>query len=236
MKQSDAWLTARALDNIGVHNTEIYDQTSHHRMRPAMLQRAIPLISLLFALTSFGMPGDATAERSPAKPSAPKNIDATPPLVPIPNARVTKTGLLIGGQPSSDQLKAIREAGYRTVITLRTDSEPGAEGEEATVERLGMKFVSIPVAGPAGLTEANARTLAKALGEQDALPAVLHCKSGQRVSALLGLKAFVVDRVSAAAAIDLAKSLGLTKLEAALRQRIAEICKADKSRNCEDVP
>jgi len=51
----------------------------------------------------------------------------------------------------------------------------------------------------------------------------------------LGLKAFVVDRVSARAAIDLAKSLGITKLEAALRERIAEICKSDKSRSCEGV-
>ncbi|MGB5283556.1 MAG: sulfur transferase domain-containing protein [Polyangiales bacterium] len=200
-----------------------------------MFHRAIPVVSLIVLSALIGAPPAASADREPEKPSTPKNIDQTPPLVPIPNARVTKTGLLVGGQPSLDQLKAIAQAGYRTVITLRTDMEQGDEGEEATVERLGMKFVSIPVAGPAGLTEDNARRLAKALEAQDALPAVLHCKSGQRVSALLGLKAFVVDRVSAAAAIDLAKSLGLTKLEAALRQRIAEICKADKSRNCEGV-
>ncbi|MBW1757180.1 MAG: hypothetical protein JRJ80_13540, partial [Deltaproteobacteria bacterium] len=159
----------------------------------------------------------------------------TPPLVPIPNARVTKTGLLIGGQPSAEQLKAIGEAGYRTVITLRTDSERGDEGEQSAVERMGMKFVRIPVAGASGLTEDNARTLGKALGQEDVLPAVLHCATGQRVAALLGLKAFVVDRASATAAIDLAKSLGLNKLEAALRERIAEICKSDKSRNCGDV-
>ena len=192
--------------------------------------RVVSVIVVMVLLVSGALIADlptAFADGSPEKPSAP---------VPIPNARVTKTGLLIGGQPSLDQLKAIREAGYHTVITLRTDSEPGDEGEPAAVERLGMKFVSIPVAGAAGLTEENARALAKALGVQDALPAVVHCKSGQRVSALLGLKAFVVDRVSAAAAIDLAKSLGLTKLEAALRERIAEICKADKSRNCGDAP
>jgi uncharacterized protein (TIGR01244 family) len=178
----------------------------------------------------------AAADQSPGKPSAPKNIDETPPLVPIPNAQVTKTGLLIGGQPTPEQLKAIQEAGYRTIITLRTDSERGDEGEQATVERLGMKFVRIPVAGAAGLTEDNARSLGKALGEEDALPAVVHCATGQRVSALLGLKAFVVDRASAAAAMDLAKRLGIKKLEAALRARIAEICKADKSRNCDDLP
>ncbi|MGB5348245.1 MAG: protein tyrosine phosphatase family protein [Polyangiales bacterium] len=198
-----------------------------------MLNRAIPLLSLIALSGLLGVSSGASADGQPEKPAAPKNIDQTPPLVPIPNARVTKTGLLVGGQPSPDQLKRIEEAGYRTVITLRAESEPGDEGEQAAVERLGMKFVSIPVPGPAGLTEANARSLARALGQQDALPAVVHCKSGQRASALLGLKAFVVDRVSAAAAIDLAKSLGLTRLEAALRERIAEICRTDKSRNCE---
>jgi hypothetical protein len=53
---------------------------------------------------------------------------------------------------------------------------------------------------------------------------------------MLGLEAFVVDRVSAAAAIEIAKSLGMKRYEAALRKRLAEICKADKSRRCEDVP
>ena len=200
-----------------------------------MLHRVIPVVCFVLGGAMLGALPHAAAERSPAKPNAPKNIDETPPLVPIPNAQVTKTGLLIGGQPSPEQLKAIQEAGYRTVLTLRPDSERGDEGEQATVERLGMKFVRIPVAGAAGLTEENARTLGRALGEEDVRPAVLHCSSGQRVGALLGLKAFVVDRKSAAAAIDLAKSLGVNKLEAALRERIAEICKSDKSRNCQGV-
>jgi protein tyrosine phosphatase (PTP) superfamily phosphohydrolase (DUF442 family) len=177
----------------------------------------------------------AGAERPPEKPTAPKNIDETPPLVPIPNARVTTTGLLVGGQPTREQLEAIQEAGYRMIVTLRTEAEVGDEGERAAVERMGLKYVSIPVAGAQGLTEDNARALDKALREMDVLPAVVHCATGQRVSALMGLKAFVVDRLSPAAAIDLAKTLGLTKLEKALRERIAEICKSDKSRNCEGV-
>jgi len=202
-----------------------------------MLHRAILVTCFVLAGSWAGLPLQATAERPADKPSAPKNIDATPPLIPIPNARVTKTGLLIGGQPAPGQWKTIQEAGYRTVITLRPESERGDEGEQAAVERLGMKFVRIPVAGGADLTEANARALGKALGEEDALPAVLHCSTGQRVSALLGLKAFVVERKSPAEAIDLAKSLGMQKAyEAVLRERIAEICKADKSRSCEDMP
>ncbi len=173
---------------------------------------------------------------SPKKPAAPAQIDATPPLVPIPNAKVTDSGLLIGGQPNRAQIKAIQQAGYHTVINLRPESERGDEGEPAAVERMGMKYVLIPVAGAAGLTEDNARALAKSLEAQDALPAVVHCSTGQRVAALLGLKAFVVDRMTPAAAMAYAKGLGLTKLESALEERIAEICKRDKSRNCEGVP
>jgi protein tyrosine phosphatase (PTP) superfamily phosphohydrolase (DUF442 family) len=203
-----------------------------------MLHRAIPVVcwilggGILGAMSAVPL---ATADGSPDQPAAPKNIDETPPLVPIPNARVTKTGLLIGGQPTPEHLKAIHEAGYRMIVTLRTDGEPGDEGEQAAVERLGLKYVSIPVDGAEGLTEDNARALDKELSGVDVLPAVVHCSTGQRVSALLGLKAFVVDRMSAAAAIDLAKSLGMKKFEAALRERIAEICKSDKSRNCKDV-
>ena len=231
MKRSDTRLAARALANSTM-KLETLD-----RQARSIVGRGPFMMTALLALavgTLSSLPR-ASAERPDEPPSSPKQIDSKPPLVPIPNARLTEDGLLIGGQPTPAQLKAIRDAGYQTVITLRTDKETGDEGEQATVERLGMKFVSIPVAGAAGLTEANARELAKTLAERDVLPAVLHCVSGQRVSALLGLKAFVVDRLSATAAIDLAKSLGLTKLEGALRKRIAEICKSDKSRNCEGL-
>lgn len=197
-----------------------------------MLSRPFAIVCVAAMVAVGAVERHAFADRAPSKPSAPKNIDATPPLIPIPGARVSETGLLVGGQPSPEQLKEIAQAGYRTVISLRAASELGDEGEKETVERLGMAFVSIPVPGPEGLTEPNARALSKALDKQDALPAVVHCSIGQRAAALIGLEAFVVDRVRPAVAIDLAKRLGLKGLEPALRQRIAEICKADSSRNC----
>jgi len=201
------------------------------------MRHHVPSILCLLAVVAvLSVEPVASADTKVDKPAAPEQIDETPPLIPIPGAHVTKTGLLVGGQPTAEQLEAIHRAGYRTVVSLRAEDERGDEGERATVERLGMTFVSIPVRGAADLTEENARKLGEALDKPDALPAVVHCATGQRTSALLGLEAFVVDRVSAAAAIELAKSLGMKKHEAALRKRIAEICKADKSRRCEDVP
>lgn len=193
------------------------------------------IIGLLAVLAAWSNAPSAKADTEVDKPTAPKQIDETPPLIPIPGARVTKTGLLVGGQPSPEQLRAIRRAGYRTVINLRSPDERGTAGERAAVERLGMTYISIPIRGAAGLTEDNARKLGAALDKLDALPAVVHCSTGQRASAMLGLEVFVVDRVSAEAAIGYAKTLGMKKHEAALRKRIAQICKADKSRHCEDV-
>ena len=190
---------------------------------------------VVLALGAFTVLHGAHAKPPLDKPAAPKNIDQTPPLVPIPNARVSEEGLLVGGQPSPEHLRAIQEAGYRMVVSLRTDGEKGDEGERVAVERLGMKFVSIPVAGAAGLTEENARALSKTLGEQDVLPAVVHCSIGERAAALLGLEAFVVDRLSMGAAVDLAKRLGMKRLEPSLRERIQGICKADASRNCGEL-
>ncbi len=204
-------------------------------MRVIMRHHLLSIIGLLTVLAAWSNAPSAKADTEVDKPAAPRQIDETPPLIPIPGARVTKTGLLVGGQPSPEQLRAIHRAGYRTVINLRSPDERGTAGERAAVERLGMTYVSIPVRGAAGLTEENARKLGAALDKTDALPAVVHCSTGQRASAMLGLEAFVVDRVSAPTAIEYAKTLGMKKHEAALRKRIAEICKADKSRHCEDV-
>jgi protein tyrosine phosphatase (PTP) superfamily phosphohydrolase (DUF442 family) len=201
----------------------------------SLTDRTWPALCLSLAIALLSAASVSQAEASPEKPTAPKQIDPTPPLVPIPNARVSEEGLLVGGQPTAEHFRAIQQAGYRMVVSLRTPSERGDEGEQATVERLGLKFVSIPVAGPAGLTEGNARALSKVLEEIDVLPAVVHCSVGERAAALIGLEAFVVDRRSAPAAIDLAKRLGMKKLEGPLRERIREICKADPSRSCEEV-
>ena len=79
---------------------------------------------------------------------------AAPPtlLLPVTNARIPVAGVLSGGQPTQDQIATAGSAGYKTVINLRPDTEPGFEWEVA----------------------ANA-------------PVLLHCGSGNRIGAMLGL-------------------------------------------------
>lgn len=124
--------------------------------------------------------------------------------------------LVTGGQPSQAQFE--QAAGdIRTVINLRAEGEEGFD-EAPRVEALGMSYVAIPVQGAAGITEANARLLDAALNE--AGPTLLHCGSGNRVGALLALRAFYVSGASPAEALEVGRAGGLTSLEQTVTQHL----------------
>jgi uncharacterized protein (TIGR01244 family) len=145
---------------------------------------------------------------------------AAPPtlLVPVPNARVPIAGVLSGGQPTPDQIAAAGAAGYKTVINLRPDTEKGFEWEAAAVQSAGMTYVSIPVAGPDGLTKDNVIRIDAALKAAEAKgPVLMHCASGNRIGAVLALRAAWLEGKEPAAALAYGEASGLTHLEPAVR-------------------
>ncbi len=147
-------------------------------------------------------------------------MSETAPLIPLPNARQAAPGLLTGGQPTDEQLRAAAAAGYKTVINLRPGSEMAGIDESGLVESLGMDFVSIPVGGGADLTEDTARRLDRALAHAKPGPVIIHCASGNRVGALLALRANLIQGQPAAEALNFGKAAGLTSLEDAVKQRL----------------
>lgn len=132
----------------------------------------------------------------------------------IPNCRTPATGLCTGGRPRPEHLQAARDKGVRTVINLCPDTEAVDYDEATLVRGLGMRYVTIPVAGPTDLTLENARKLAAALADSGAgHPVLLHCASGNRVGALMAVKARFVDGLGADEALALGRSTGLKALE-----------------------
>jgi len=88
-------------------------------------------------------------------------------------------GVVGGGLVSEAAFRAAAAAGYRTVIDIRTREE-GIEKEKQFVESLGLRYVNIPFhRGKAGSEEAL--RLDEVLSEKGAKPAILHCRSGNRV-------------------------------------------------------
>ena len=171
--------------------------------------------------TTGGTSGDATA---PAGDTAgAEDVSTEGEAYGLSNGRRLSETLVTGGQPDDATLERAAEAGVTTVISLRQPSEPGFEEEKAKVEALGMTFVSIPVAGAEGVTEENASAVDQALEEADG-EVMLHCGSGNRVGALLALRAFHVDDASAEEALTLGREAGLTRLEDVVRQHFEAWC------------
>lgn len=140
----------------------------------------------------------------------------------IPNCCTPGTGLCTGGRPRPEHLQAAKDKGVRTVINLCPPTEAIDYDEAGEVGRLGMHYVNIPVAGPADLTVENARRLAAAMAEAGpGHPVLLHCASGNRVGALMAVKARFVDGLSAEEALAQGRATGLKALEPYVTQLLA---------------
>ena len=170
--------------------------------------------------------GGTQAERAETSEST-----APPAELGIPNEARPEPNVITGGQPSEDALRAAQASGVSTVVSLRTTGEPGSQGEAALVEALGMRFVSIPVAGADGVTEANARALDAAIREGSG-DVLVHCGSSNRAGALMALRAFYVDGADLEAAIAAGKRAGLAGLEGVVREHLQAACAAMPERAC----
>ena len=132
-----------------------------------------------------------------------------PTLSDIPNARLIGNQIVTGGQPSHATLDELCQAGCCTVVNLRPAGELGAFDEAATVTSYGMRYVHIPVGGPSDLCAENARRLHDALDVDDDALVLVHCASGNRVGALMALRAHVVEGKAATEAVEIGLQAGL---------------------------
>jgi uncharacterized protein (TIGR01244 family) len=124
------------------------------------------------------------------------------------------------GQPNLQQFELIAEAGYEAVIDLRGANEDRGLDEAAVLEKLGLDYVVLPVSSPDAISMQNAGHLDEILSRYDG-PVLVHCGSGNRVGALLALRAGL-HGASDAEALAVGKSAGLTGLEPVVRARLAE--------------
>jgi uncharacterized protein (TIGR01244 family) len=128
-------------------------------------------------------------------------------------------GITSAGQPDEAALEVFADAGYATVIDLRGEGEDRGFDEAAVVEELGLHYVALPIANGGEITFDNARRLDELLQEYPG-PVLVHCASGNRVGALLALRASL-DGADDERALSLGREGGLTSLEGAVQERLA---------------
>jgi len=150
----------------------------------------------------------------------------------IKNARVTDEGILTSGQPTRAQLTLLKAAGYTAIINLRPYGEVQTAleatqdsnfnfDEEDAAKKVGIKYFSLPVASAEDLTVENVRVLDQLLQSLNNEKVVLHCSSGNRVGALLALRAFHVQGKPRDEALALGRAAGLTRLEPVVKKLLS---------------
>ena len=128
--------------------------------------------------------------------------------------------LVSTGQPDEEILAAARQAGFVAVIDMRTESEDRGIDEQAAVEAQGMKYLLLPVSGADDVTFDNAAALDDMLAGIDG-PVLMLCASGNRVGALIALRASL-HGADAESALEAGKAAGLTRLEPVVADRLQE--------------
>jgi len=182
-------------------------------MNRTFSRSATALCAPLFLLAC----SSATATQPSAQNPTPQVASSTSGLDAF---RQPRENLWTGGRPSDADLDAFAAMSGSLVISLLPADELGGEAERVGARNLG--FLSIPITGATDLTEDNARRLGEALHAHEGQPVLLHCGSGNRAGALLAMEAFYVEGQTVEAAISLGLSAGLTSLESAVRERLAD--------------
>ncbi len=168
--------------------------------------KVLPLMLLSLAVNA--------EETSPAMNVSIDDILAAGEVAPV-------DGITSTGQPDEAALKIFADSGYVAVIDLRTAEEDRGIDEPAAVEAAGMQYISLPVAGAAGVTFENSTSLDEYLASLDG-PVVVHCGGGNRVGALLALRQSQKGDDDETAVAYGIKG-GLTRLE----PRVREVLEAD---------
>ncbi|MGH7546566.1 MAG: hypothetical protein ACREMM_00140 [Gemmatimonadales bacterium] len=103
----------------------------------------------------------------------------------IPNACEPIPGIVTGGQPTTEQLAALKRAGCEVILDIREPMEPRPYRPRDTVVAAGLEYISIPVShGPlADETFDRVRQTVRALAGTKRV--FFHCASGSRVGVTL---------------------------------------------------
>lgn len=125
----------------------------------------------------------------------------------IDNASRPLPGVLTAGQPKAEHFAQLASSGYRTIIDIRPPTEERGFDEASVARQAGLKYVNVPVTADT-LDEGKFDQIRALLRDSDH-PIVLHCKSANRVGAVLIPYLVLDDTKTSQEAVDIATRVGL---------------------------
>jgi protein tyrosine phosphatase (PTP) superfamily phosphohydrolase (DUF442 family) len=135
----------------------------------------------------------------------------------VPDAEGTRNfaeihpGLARGGQPTEAGIRFLRDHGYRTVVSFRSNPS-----ERDLVLRSGMAYVEIPmragIFGAAPPTEEQARLFLSVVTDSSRYPVFIHCRRGKdRTGAMSAIYRMEACGWTADEAIEEMRTLGFSR-------------------------
>jgi protein tyrosine phosphatase (PTP) superfamily phosphohydrolase (DUF442 family) len=118
-------------------------------------------------------------------------------------------GVATAGQPEQEHLERLAEAGYRTVLDVRTLEEDPGFDESETVRNAGMEYVNMPLeVKPEAFTDEVFDRARELLADPDHRPILVHCASAVRVAPLLIPYLILDEGRSSDEAVEIASQVG----------------------------
>lgn len=146
-------------------------------------------------------------EQEPAAGNSAEGLRLEPAAIEIPNARAYK-GYVLGGLPTRQQLDAAMEAGFESAMSLMASDEAGGPELARYGASQGLRYLRFTIASEEDLTESMAWQFAATISMLGK-PAIIHCATGQRVAAIVALKAYFVEELAAEDAYAIGEALGM---------------------------
>lgn len=157
-------------------------------------------------------------------PAAAQDTDPLAGNEGIPNYYRLRDDIATAGQPSDDALADVHQAGFKAVLSLRTEQEGSLE-EKPKVEALGMEYYNIPI-GRDGFSPEMIEEFRTILADNANRPILIHCASSNRVGALWYIHQVLNGGETEEAALAEGKKAGLTS--EALEGRAKGFVKSNK--------
>lgn len=140
------------------------------------------------------------------------------------NTMKINRNVTVGPQPSSDQIKKLREDGFQTVINFRSSGEekqPLSPDQEQTVVRsAGMDYRHFPVS----MESMDSKLVDRFRAEYGQLPKPIfaHCKSGKRSGAMVMMQVACENGMTGEQTLEQAESMGFECDKEALRKFVKD--------------
>jgi tyrosine-protein phosphatase SIW14 len=141
----------------------------------------------------------------------------------LPNFQKVNDHVFRGGQPAADGFRELAERGIKTVIDLRQIGEHSQADEQKIVTGLGMRYVSIPMAGMSTPKDDQVTAALALLNDTANGPVFVHCKRGaDRTGMVIAVYRISQDGWENKRALDEAKSYGMSFFERAIQHYVVD--------------